>query len=121
MFWLFAGGGEVDIIYSVHASFPDLLIEQNSKELFHFLQLQYWKASEGRSEMKEVDIYVSRNSNERGDHRHHRSHHRGQDIRATVTNLPAYTAMRAQVCVMNTHFVGHPSNIANFHTPEGSK
>ncbi|XP_036367219.1 neuroglian-like isoform X2 [Octopus sinensis] len=86
---------------------------------FKGYKLQYWKASEGRSEMKEVDIYVSRNSNERGDHRHHRSHHRGQDIRATVTNLPAYTAMRAQVCVMNTHFVGHPSNIANFHTPEG--
>uniref|UniRef100_A0A0L8G641 Fibronectin type-III domain-containing protein n=1 Tax=Octopus bimaculoides TaxID=37653 RepID=A0A0L8G641_OCTBM len=83
------------------------------------MKLQYWKASEGRSEMKEVDIYVSRNSNERSDHRHHRSHRRGQDIRATVTNLPAYTAMRAQVCVMNTHFVGHPSNIANFHTPEG--
>lgn len=74
--------------------------------------------------MKEIDIYIGpseRNGVSGGHHHHHRTHHHGQEVRASISNLPAYTAMRAQVCVMNTHFVGHPSNVVDFFTPEGSK
>lgn len=89
---------------------------------FKGYKLQYWKASEGRSEMKEIDIYIGpseRNGVGGGHRHHHRAHHHGQEVRASISNLPAYTAMRAQVCVMNTHFVGHPSNVVDFFTPEG--
>ena len=78
--------------------------------LFHiFFQLRYWKSSEGRHKWKEVDIIMTKSD-------HHRV-----DVRAAIDNLPAYTALRAQVSVMNTHYTGPPSQIIDFFTPEGGE
>ena len=50
-----------------------------------------------------------------------KSDHHRVDVRAAIDNLPAYTALRAQVSVMNTHYTGPPSQTIDFSTPEGGK
>ena len=42
-----------------------------------------------------------------------------RDVRAAISGLPAYTALRAQVAVMNDHYTGPPSETIDFSTPEG--
>jgi hypothetical protein len=42
-----------------------------------------------------------------------------RDVRAAISGLPAYTALRAQVTVMNDHYTGPPSETIDFSTPEG--
>jgi hypothetical protein len=63
---------------------------------------------EGRHKQKEVDFVMDAGQQH------------GLDIRVSVLDLPAYTALRAQVAVMNTHFTGPPSQTIDFLTPEGS-
>ncbi|KAL3853695.1 hypothetical protein ACJMK2_017217, partial [Sinanodonta woodiana] len=77
------------------------------KGAFKGYKLRYWKSSEGRHKWIEVDIVMDKES------------HSQPDIRASIENLPAYTALRAQVSVMNTHYTGPPSQIIDFFTPEG--
>ena len=72
-------------------------------------QLRYWKSVEGRHKQKEVDFVLAPGQ------RH------GPDMRVSVLDLPAYTALRAQVAVMNTHYTGPPSQTIDFFTPEGSE
>lgn len=43
------------------------------------------------------------------------------DIRASVFDLPANTAFRAQVSVMNGHHAGPPSDTIDFKTSEGGQ
>lgn len=81
--------------------------EQKIRGDFKGYKLRYWKSSEGRHKWKEVDIIMTKSD-------HHRV-----DVRAAIDNLPAYTALRAQVSVMNTHYTGPPSQIIDFFTPEG--
>ena len=50
-----------------------------------------------------------------------KSEHHRVDVRFAIDNLPAYTALRAQVSVMNTHYTGPPSQTIDFSTPEGGK
>jgi len=57
--------------------------------------------------MKEADILITRENRDR------------PDVRAVLDMLPAYTALRAQVAVMNTHYTGPPSQTIDFTTPEG--
>ena len=73
------------------------------------VQLRYWKSVEGRHKQKEVDFVLSPGQ------RH------GPDMRVSVLDLPAYTALRAQVAVMNTHYTGPPSQTIDFFRPEGSE
>lgn len=73
------------------------------------VQLQYWKSSEGRHKMREVDVEVMPQPTERH-----------PVVRAMLANLPANTALRAQVAVRNTHYTGPPSQTIDFFTPEGS-
>ena len=73
------------------------------------VQLRYWKSVEGRHKQKEVDFVLAPGQ------RH------GPDMRVSVLDLPAYTALRAQVAVMNTHYTGPPSQTIDFFTPEGSE
>lgn len=73
------------------------------------IQLRYWKSSEGRHKWKEVDIMITKSDRSR------------PDVRATIDDLPAYTALRAQVSVMNIHNVGKPSQIIDFFTLEGGE
>jgi hypothetical protein len=75
---------------------------------FIFFQLRYWKSSEGRHKWEEVDVVV-----DAGDGYYLR------DVRAAISGLPAYTALRAQVTVMNDHYTGPPSETIDFSTPEG--
>ena len=75
-----------------------------------FLQLRYWKSSEGRHKWKEVDIIVDTGNR-----------YILPDVRAAIEGLPAYTALRAQVSVMNGHYTGPPSLTVDFVTPEGGE
>ena len=43
------------------------------------------------------------------------------DVRASILDLPANTAFRAQVSVMNGHYTGPPSDTIDFKTSEGGK
>ncbi|XP_025102639.1 neural cell adhesion molecule L1-like protein isoform X4 [Pomacea canaliculata] len=70
--------------------------------------LQYWKSSEGRRKMQEVDITVTPDTVERH-----------PVVRATLAGLPANIALRGQVAVRNTHYTGPPSKTIDFFTPEG--
>ncbi|XP_041350235.1 neuroglian-like [Gigantopelta aegis] len=76
--------------------------------MFKGYKLKYWKSSEGRYKMKEVDIDMV---SQRGV--------QDPDVRVSVLDLPAYTALRAQVAVMNQHYTGPPSQTIDFFTPEG--
>ncbi|XP_076448650.1 neuroglian-like [Babylonia areolata] len=71
-------------------------------------KLRYWKSVEGRHKQKEVEFVLTPGQ------RH------GPDMRVSVLDLPAYTALRAQVAVMNTHYTGPPSQTIDFFTPEGT-
>ncbi|XP_025102636.1 neuroglian-like isoform X2 [Pomacea canaliculata] len=71
--------------------------------------LQYWKSSEGRRKMQEVDITVTPDTVERH-----------PVVRATLAGLPANIALRGQVAVRNTHYTGPPSKTIDFFTPEGT-
>ncbi|XP_052096594.1 neuroglian-like [Mytilus californianus] len=75
---------------------------------FRGYKLRYWKSSEGRHKWEEVDVIV-----ETSDDMYLR------DVRAAISGLPAYTALRAQVSVMNDHYTGPPSATIDFSTPEG--
>lgn len=57
--------------------------------------------------MKEADILITKEDRDR------------PDVRAVLDMLPAHTALRAQVAVMNTHYTGPPSQTIDFTTPEG--
>lgn len=59
--------------------------------------------------MKEEDILITKENQDR------------PDVRAVLDKLPAHTALRAQVAVMNTHYTGPPSQTIDFTTPEGGK
>ncbi|XP_045164292.1 neuroglian-like isoform X1 [Mercenaria mercenaria] len=74
---------------------------------FRGYKLRYWKSSEGRHKWKEVDILITK------------ADHGRLNVRAAIDDLPAYTALRAQVSVMNTHYTGPPSQTIDFTTPEG--
>ncbi|PVD25356.1 hypothetical protein C0Q70_15856 [Pomacea canaliculata] len=76
---------------------------------FRGYRLQYWKSSEGRHKMQEVDVTVTPDTVERH-----------PVVRATLAGLPANTALRAQVAVRNTHYTGPPSQTIDFFTPEGT-
>ncbi|XP_067685215.1 neuroglian-like isoform X1 [Haliotis asinina] len=80
--------------------------EEKIQGHFRGYKLRYWKSSEGRHKMKEVDVVMSA-----------RDH--GPDVRVALADIPAYTALRAQVAVMNTHYTGPPSQTIDFFTPEG--
>ncbi|XP_025107888.1 neuroglian-like [Pomacea canaliculata] len=71
-------------------------------------KLRYWKSVEGRHKQKEVDFIIGQGEKH------------GPDMRVAVADLPAYTALRAQVSVMNTHYSGPPSQTIDFFTPEGA-
>ena len=43
------------------------------------------------------------------------------DVRAAISGLPSYTAVRAQVVVVNAHYAGPPSHIIDFFMPEGGQ
>ena len=75
---------------------------------FYFFQLRYWKSSEGRHKWEEVDVVVDEGEG-----------YYLRDVRAAISGLPAYTALRAQVTVMNAHYTGPPSETIDFSTPEG--
>ncbi|XP_052277311.1 neuroglian-like isoform X2 [Dreissena polymorpha] len=81
--------------------------EEKIKGEFKGYKLRYWKSSEGRHKWKEVDIVITREDHDR------------PDVRAAIDGLPANTALRAQVSVMNTHYTGPSSQIIDFLTPEG--
>ncbi|WAR26154.1 NRG-like protein [Mya arenaria] len=70
-------------------------------------KLRYWKSSEGRHKWKEVDILITKED------------HYRPDVRAAIDGLPAHTALRAQVSVMNTHYTGPASQVIDLLTPEG--
>ncbi|XP_059147858.1 neuroglian-like [Physella acuta] len=75
---------------------------------FKGYKLRYWKSSEGWNKKKEVEIVI-------GDEL--RTH--GPRIKVALSDLPAYTALRAQVAVMNAHYTGPFSELLDFFTPEG--
>lgn len=75
---------------------------------FRGYKLQYWKSSEGRRNKIEVPIVID---SDMANLRH--------DIRASIFDLPANTAFRAQVSVMNGHRAGPPSDTIDFKTSEG--
>ncbi|XP_061178933.1 neuroglian-like [Saccostrea echinata] len=75
---------------------------------FRGYKLQYWKSSEGRRNKVEVPITIDPDTA-------HLSH----DMRASISSLPANTAFRAQVSVMNGHHTGPPSDTIDFKTSEG--
>ncbi|CAL1545528.1 unnamed protein product [Lymnaea stagnalis] len=75
---------------------------------FKGYKLRYWKSSEGWNKKKEVEIVI-------GDDLH--TH--GPQIKVALSDLPAYTALRAQVAVMNAHYTGPFSEVLDFFTPEG--
>ncbi|XP_022300352.2 neuroglian-like [Crassostrea virginica] len=75
---------------------------------FRGYKLQYWKSSEGRRNKMEVSILIDLDSAD--------FHH---DVRASILDLPANTAFRAQVSVMNGHYTGPPSDTIDFKTSEG--
>ena len=60
--------------------------------------------------MQEVDVAVTAQPLERH-----------PVVRATLLDLPANTALRAQVAVRNTHYTGLTSITIDFFTPEGSQ
>ncbi|XP_041347562.1 neuroglian-like isoform X2 [Gigantopelta aegis] len=74
---------------------------------FEGYRLEYWKSSEGRHKMKQTDIIVPHEQKDE------------PDVRAAISGLPSYTAVRAQVVVVNTHYSGPPSHIIDFFVPEG--
>lgn len=82
--------------------------EDKIRGKFRGYKLRYWKSSEGRHKWEEVDVVV-----DAGDGYYLR------DVRAAISGLPAYTALRAQVTVMNDHYTGPPSETIDFSTPEG--
>ncbi|KAK6175692.1 hypothetical protein SNE40_014093 [Patella caerulea] len=82
--------------------------EDKIRGSFRGYQLRYWKSSEGRFKMKNVDIIIDTSD---GSH--------GTDVRVALADLPAYTALRAQVTVKNSHYAGPPSQTIDFFTPEG--
>ncbi|ESO91343.1 hypothetical protein LOTGIDRAFT_153779 [Lottia gigantea] len=104
----------VDPTYSVEPHIAHFIweavdtTEDKIRGHFRGYQLRYWRSSEGRFKMKKIDISFDLKE---GDH--------GPDVRVALSNLPAYTALRAQVTVRNTHYTGPPSQTIDFFTPEG--
>ncbi|XP_033746160.1 neuroglian-like isoform X1 [Pecten maximus] len=82
--------------------------EEKIRGKFRGYKLRYWKSSEGRHKWKEVDVVVETTEG-----------YQLPDVRAAIDGLPAYTALRAQVAVMNGHYTGMPSQTIDFKTPEG--
>ncbi|XP_076447835.1 neuroglian-like [Babylonia areolata] len=76
---------------------------------FRGYRLQYWKSSEGRHKMQEVDVSVPTQPPAGN-----------PVVRASLRGLPANTALRAQVAVRNTHYTGQTSMTIDFLTPEGT-
>ncbi|XP_041347734.1 neuroglian-like [Gigantopelta aegis] len=81
----------------------------NIRGRFIGYKLRYWKSSEGRLKKNEVDIIMQEQHSDWA-----------PDVRVALPNLPAYTALRAQVAVMNSHYTGPPSQTIDFFTPEGA-
>lgn len=82
--------------------------EDKIRGKFRGYKLRYWKSSEGRHKWEEVDVVVDEGEG-----------YYLRDVRAAISGLPAYTALRAQVTVMNAHYTGPPSETIDFSTPEG--
>lgn len=77
---------------------------------FRCVQLRYWKSSEGWNKKKEVEIVLGEEL-----------HDHGPQIKVALSDLPAYTALRAHVAVMNSHYTGPFSDLLDFFTPEGGR
>lgn len=45
----------------------------------------------------------------------------GDEIRASLANLPAHSTIGVKVVVVNTHYQGPPSQVVEVYTPEGGK
>ncbi|CAG5134977.1 unnamed protein product, partial [Candidula unifasciata] len=75
---------------------------------FKGYKLRYWKSSEGWNKKKEVEIVLGEDL-----------HNHGPQIKVALSDLPAYTALRAHVAVMNSHYTGPFSDLLDFFTPEG--
>ncbi|XP_012937506.1 protein sidekick-2 [Aplysia californica] len=84
-------------------------VETNDVYTVYELQLRYWKASEEwKNKKKEVEIILGEDL---------QSH--GPQIKVALSDLPAYTTLRAQVAVMNSHYTGPFSDELDFFTQEG--
>ncbi|XP_070193952.1 neuroglian-like [Littorina saxatilis] len=95
--------------HSAHFIWEAVEMSDKIRGEFRGYRLQYWKSSEGRHKMQEVDVAVTPQPPERH-----------PVVRATLLDLPANTALRAQVAVRNTHYTGVPSMTIDFFTPEGT-
>ncbi|KAL8594881.1 hypothetical protein ACOMHN_038444 [Nucella lapillus] len=95
--------------HSAHFMWEAVDITDKIRGEFRGYRLQYWKSSEGRHKMQEVDIAISADAP--GQH---------PVVRASLMDLPANTPLRAQVAVRNMYYVGVPSVTIDFFTPEGT-
>ncbi|XP_076469463.1 neuroglian-like [Babylonia areolata] len=96
--------------HSAHFIWEAVDITDKIRGEFRGYRLQYWKSSEGRHKMQEVDISVTAG----------RGPGKAPVVRASLMDLPANTPLRAQVAVRNTHYTGVPSMTIDFFTPEGT-
>ncbi|CAG5126382.1 unnamed protein product, partial [Candidula unifasciata] len=75
---------------------------------FKGFKLLYWKSSEHWARKTEIDIVLEEEV-----------YGHSPQIKVTLSDLPAHSALRTQVAVMNSHHTGPFSEIIDFFTPEG--